>query len=113
MLSCLRYAHIGEIQDELPLGYQWYVTCSRPPYPMRSGEAGVRSVDGRPPTPRDLEILELLANGATTKQVAARLTISQRSVQFHVEASCDRLGCESRTHAVARAVARGLIVIRP
>jgi len=62
-------------------------------------------------TPREIEVLELLAEGLPNKAIAARLSISDQTVKFHVAAICGKLGAANRTDAVRRAVRRGLIAL--
>ncbi len=60
-------------------------------------------------TPRESEILGLVAEGLTNDKVAAELAISPETVQSHVRNSMSKLGAETRTQAVATAVRRSLI----
>jgi DNA-binding NarL/FixJ family response regulator len=62
-------------------------------------------------TPREIEVLELLAEGWPNKRIAARLGISDQTVKFHVAAICGKLEAANRTDAVRRAVKRGLIAL--
>jgi len=62
-------------------------------------------------TPREVQVLELLAEGLPNKAIAARLNISDQTVKFHVSAICGKLGAANRTEAVRRAVRRGLITL--
>jgi DNA-binding CsgD family transcriptional regulator len=60
-------------------------------------------------TPREREVLALLAEGASNKTVARRLSISINTVKFHVAALLDKLDAAGRTDAVAIAARRGVI----
>ena|SRR5438067_1722038 len=62
-------------------------------------------------TPREIQVVELLAEGLPNKAIAARLAISDQTVKFHVSAICGKLGAANRTDAVRRAVRRGLIAL--
>lgn len=60
-------------------------------------------------TPRELEILILLARGLSNAKIAARLHRSVRTIEHHVAALSEKLGAENRQAAVARARERGLL----
>jgi two-component system nitrate/nitrite response regulator NarL len=62
-------------------------------------------------TPRELEVLALLAEGLPNKTIAHRLNISEHTVKFHVNAIMGKLGAQSRTEAVVRATRLGLILL--
>ena len=62
-------------------------------------------------TPREVQVLELLAEGLPNKAIAERLGISDQTVKFHVSAISGKLGAANRTDAVRRAVRRGLIAL--
>ncbi len=64
-----------------------------------------------PLTPRELEVLQLLAEGLPNKTIARRLDISDHTVKFHVNAILGKLGAQSRTEAVVRATRLGLILL--
>lgn len=60
---------------------------------------------------RELEILRLAATGLTNKEIAARLVLSDRTVQGHLARIYGKLGVASRTEAVTAALKRGWIVL--
>jgi DNA-binding NarL/FixJ family response regulator len=62
-----------------------------------------------PLTPRELEVLGLLARGLTNKEIAEALVITERTAKFHVSAILGKLGADNRTEAVSLAAQRGLI----
>ena len=62
-------------------------------------------------TPREIEVLELLAEGLSNKGIALRLGISDQTVKFHVASISGKLGAHTRTGAVRLAVRRGLITL--
>ena len=64
-----------------------------------------------PLTSREIQVLELLAEGLPNKAIAARLRISDQTVKFHVSSISGKLGAKNRTDAVRRAVRRGLITL--
>ena len=70
------------------------------------------SVDPNPSaplTPRELEVLALLTEGASNKVIARRLGISIHTAKFHVGQVLDKLDATGRTDAVAHAVRQGVI----
>jgi DNA-binding CsgD family transcriptional regulator len=60
-------------------------------------------------TPRELEVLALLAEGASNKEIARRLGISVHTAKFHVGSVLDKLDATGRTDAVAHAARLGVI----
>ena len=64
-----------------------------------------------PLTSREVQVLELLAEGLPNKAIATRLGISDQTVKFHVASIAGKLGAANRTDAVRRAVRRGLITL--
>jgi len=64
-----------------------------------------------PLTPRELEVLYLLANGASTAAAAASLGISTATLRAHVQAVLRKLGAHSRLEAVAEAARLGLVTL--
>ena len=57
-----------------------------------------------PLSPRELEVLTLAARGLTNKEIAYRLGLSERTVQFHLNSVFNKTGTNSRTEAVVRAM---------
>jgi two-component system, NarL family, nitrate/nitrite response regulator NarL len=74
---------------------------------LDGGDAG----RDEPLTSREVQVLELLAEGLANKAIAARLGISDQTVKFHVASISGKLGAVNRTDAVRRAVRRGLITL--
>jgi two-component system, NarL family, response regulator YdfI len=62
-----------------------------------------------PLTPRESEVLRLLADGLGNKQIAAQLDISEHTIKFHIRSILGKLGVSSRTEAVSRGLRSGLI----
>ena len=64
-----------------------------------------------PLTPRENEVLQLLAEGRSNKSIAARLGISEHTAKFHVNGILAKLGANSRTEAVVAAARRALVIL--
>ncbi|MBI4339757.1 MAG: response regulator transcription factor [Chloroflexi bacterium] len=62
-------------------------------------------------TPRERQVLALLAEGLTNKAIAERLRVSEHTVKFHVNAILGKLAAQSRTEAVVRATRLGLLSV--
>ena len=62
-------------------------------------------------TSREVQVLELLAEGLSNKAIASRLGISDQTVKFHVASISGKLGAANRTDAVRRGLRRGLITL--
>jgi len=62
-------------------------------------------------TPREVEILGMMAEGMSNRTIAARLGISSHTVKFHVASILEKLGAGSRTEAVTFGVRQGLIAL--
>lgn len=67
------------------------------------------SENGEPLTPREQEILALLAEGATNEQIAERLVISPKTVARHRENIMEKLNLHSRAELVRYAIRKGII----
>lgn len=62
-------------------------------------------------TPREVEVLGMLAEGLSNKLIAHRLTISEHTVKYHVTSIMAKLHAGSRTDAVMQGIRHGLILI--
>lgn len=82
-----------------------------------SAEATVLAGEGsdgagdEPLTPREIDVLQLLAEGLPNKAIAEQLGISDQTVKFHVASISGKLGASNRTAVVRKALRRGLISI--
>jgi len=84
----------------LPKDYQWAVHSDE-----NEKHAAALS-------PRQKEVVQALAEGYTTKQIAYKLGISQRTVMAHIQATKERFGTFTRAQTVSRAMSMGLIQVR-
>jgi DNA-binding NarL/FixJ family response regulator len=64
-----------------------------------------------PLTPRERDVLSLLAEGLSNKGIAERLNISDQTVKFHVASIYGKLGASNRTDAVRVGFRRGLVAL--
>ena len=77
---------------------------------MAAGDAGDEEIV-EALTPREVQVLELLAEGRSNKAIGQRLGISDQTVKFHVAAIAGKLGAVNRTDAVRRAIRRGIVSV--
>jgi DNA-binding CsgD family transcriptional regulator len=68
-------------------------------------------LEPEPLTPRENEVLQMLAAGLGNKQIAAKLLISTNTAKFHVAQILAKLDANSRTEAVSLGIRRGLVPI--
>jgi len=80
-----------------------------------SGTKGARHVPGgtgtSPLTPRELEVLTMMAEGMGNRAIAQRLGISSHTVKFHIAAILDKLNARSRTEAVTVGLRLGVLMV--
>jgi DNA-binding NarL/FixJ family response regulator len=115
----------AEIDRALRAGASGYILKSMPKNAMlaviRAVHAGRRQVPPdvaarlaehlgeEPLTPRELDVLRLIRDGHRNRQIADKLTIAERTVNFHVQNLVDKLGAKDRAHAVTIALRRGML----
>jgi DNA-binding NarL/FixJ family response regulator len=68
-------------------------------------------VQAEPLTPRELEVLQLLAQGLSNRRIAESLGISEHTAKFHVNSIVGKLGAQTRTDAAVRAARLGLVLL--
>ena len=68
-------------------------------------------LQAEPLTPRELEVLQLVAEGLSNRRIAERLGISEHTAKFHVNAIVTKLGAATRTDAAVRAARLGLVLL--
>jgi DNA-binding NarL/FixJ family response regulator len=64
-----------------------------------------------PLTPREREVLQMLAAGLANKEIAARLNISDHTAKFHVGSILGKLSASTRAEAVTQGIRRGLVLL--
>jgi DNA-binding NarL/FixJ family response regulator len=117
----------AEIQRALRAGAVAYVLKSTPKNELlaiiRSVHAGHRHVPAEIAvrlaehagdealTPRELEVLQLIRDGSKNKEIAAKLEISETTVNFHIKNLVTKLQANDRTHAVTIAIRRGMLQV--
>jgi DNA-binding NarL/FixJ family response regulator len=62
-------------------------------------------------SPREVDVLRLIAGGNTNKQIAAQLSLTEETVKSHVRSILSKLGANDRTHAVFIGLQRGIIEV--
>jgi two-component system, NarL family, response regulator YdfI len=62
-------------------------------------------------TPREIEVLRMLAEGLGNREMASRLGISDHTVKFHISSILDKLGAATRTEAVTMGIRMGIILL--
>ena len=65
--------------------------------------------EGSALTPRELDVLRLVAHGLGNKEIAATLALSTHTVKYHLASVLTKLGVRSRTEAVSRGIRTGLL----
>lgn len=78
---------------------------------IRPRQAEITPLDADPLTERELQVLSLVAEGASNKIVADRLGICERTVKNHLTCVMTKLRASDRTHAVVTAVRLGWLAI--
>jgi two-component system, NarL family, response regulator YdfI len=76
-----------------------------------SGPHALRGVPQQTLTPREIEVLGMIAEGVGNKEIAWRLGISEHTVKFHISSIFAKLHATSRTEAVTLGIRQGLIML--
>ena len=113
-------ASIREARSLAPADVDAFVVSPGTPWPREAPEDGPEvgrtdadhlEVPDEPLTPREHDVLELVAEGLSNKAIGGRLGISDQTVKFHVASISGKLGVANRTEAVRRALRKGLITL--
>ena len=110
LASAVRLAHAGIAQFGAQAAGRLASALSRHPVPEPGGVNGKRAGPAAPPlTAREVDVLRLVARGATNREIAARLFLSEGTVKNHISRILARLGLRDRTHAAIYARDHGLL----
>lgn len=60
-------------------------------------------------TPREMEVLQMIADGLLNKEISSLLSISENTVKFHIASLYTKLGAQNRVEAIRRGLAAGLL----
>ena len=80
-------------------------------FPTSSGEQAELDPSAQILTPREIEVLRMIAEGLGNKGIASKLRISDHTVKFHISSIFAKLGASSRTEAVTMGIRKGLIMV--
>jgi len=103
ILAAIQAAHAGLVFLD-PEGTQ--SLASRVPSPSAQPASALDDL-----TPRETEVLRMLAEGLGNREMAARLGISDHTVKFHISSILDKLGAATRTEAVTMGIRMGIILL--
>ena len=78
---------------------------------IRPGRQSELDPSGQILTPREIEVLRMIAEGLGNKEIASRLRISDHTVKFHISSIFAKLGVSSRTEAVIVGIRQGLVMV--
>lgn len=112
----LRDASVEEIAVAMTAVYQGLTVLDPRIQPLLRGAGSSQPgretlADVEPLTAREMEVLELIAEGLPNKGIAAELGISEHTVKFHVGSILTKLGAASRAEALTRAMQAGVLSI--
>jgi DNA-binding NarL/FixJ family response regulator len=79
--------------------------------PLVPGEAAESEASDQLLTAREIEVLRMIADGSSNKQIAVRLGISEHTAKFHIASIFAKLGAASRTEAVTIGIRKGLVML--
>jgi NarL family two-component system response regulator YdfI len=78
---------------------------------IRPGQQSELDPSGQILTPREIEVLRMIADGLGNKEIAAKLSISDHTVKFHISSIFAKLGASNRAEAVTLGIRHGLIMV--
>lgn len=92
-----------------PAGIVNLASTPRTQTPVSGIEVPTRAAENETLTKRENEVLVLMADGLSNKEIAAKLTISEHTAKFHVNSILQKMNAQKRVEAVVRAAKMGLI----
>ncbi|HXH10032.1 MAG TPA: response regulator transcription factor [Alphaproteobacteria bacterium] len=101
LIQCVRKVHAGDLWLEKR-------SISRALDKMLRREAGAREM-AKVLTPREIEVIRLVANGMRNKEIAQKLAISEGTVKIHLHRSYEKLHVDNRLELLRYAQAKGLV----
>lgn len=101
LIQCVRKVHAGDLWLEKR-------SISRALDKMLRREAGAREL-AKVLTPREIEVIRLVANGMRNKEIAQKLAISEGTVKIHLHRSYEKLHVDNRLELLRYAQAKGLV----
>jgi two-component system, NarL family, response regulator YdfI len=78
---------------------------------IRPGQQSELDPSGQILTPREIEVLRMIAEGLGNKEIASKLSISDYTVKFHISSIFAKLGASNRAEAVTLGIRHGLIMV--
>ena len=78
---------------------------------IRPGQQSELDRSGQILTPREIEVLRMIADGLGNKEIASKLSISDHTVKFHISSIFAKLGASNRAEAVTLGIRHGLIMV--
>jgi DNA-binding NarL/FixJ family response regulator len=100
----------GALLDAIRTAHQWTPPRGSDRSPLRSADA---TSEGALLTPREREVISLVAEDLTAHRIASELGVSERTVQSHLQHAYKKLGVHGRVGAVEAARSKGLLGRRP
>jgi DNA-binding NarL/FixJ family response regulator len=110
LASAVRLAHAGIAQFGAQATGRLASALARQPMPAPANVTGaIPGHPGQPLTAREVDVLRLVARGATNREIATQLFLSEGTVKNHISRILARLGLRDRTHAAIYARDHGLL----
>jgi two-component system, NarL family, response regulator YdfI len=78
---------------------------------IRPGQQSELDRSGQILTPREIEVLRMIADGLGNKEIASKLSISDHTVKFHISSIFAKLSASNRAEAVTLGIRHGLIMV--